>query len=95
MPHNWSGWPGAVCLRCGVEDELEYAIGNGWFDPYKNTWISEKHKRLAELVNGECFADLPPDILKERIAEIRRLRNELEPATDVATGVVTDEPPAI
>lgn len=21
--HNWSGWPGAVCLNCGAEDPRE------------------------------------------------------------------------
>jgi hypothetical protein len=24
--HRWSGWPGAFCLRCGIEDPLETLI---------------------------------------------------------------------
>lgn len=24
--HQWSGWPGAYCLKCGTEDPLESAI---------------------------------------------------------------------
>ncbi len=24
--HRWSGWPGAWCLDCGVEDELEICV---------------------------------------------------------------------
>ena len=26
MTHRWSGWPGAVCLDCGVEDQTEYCV---------------------------------------------------------------------
>ena len=26
--HNWSGWPGAVCLICGVEDVREMCLAN-------------------------------------------------------------------
>lgn len=27
MPnHKWSGWPGAVCLICGAEDQIEYCV---------------------------------------------------------------------
>jgi hypothetical protein len=25
--HRWSGWPGAVCLNCGVDDQREECIG--------------------------------------------------------------------
>lgn len=24
--HRWSGWPGAWCLDCGVEDALEICV---------------------------------------------------------------------
>jgi hypothetical protein len=27
--HRWSGWPGAWCLDCGVEDPHEEALANG------------------------------------------------------------------
>ena len=26
MGHNWSGWPGAFCLNCGIPDPLEECI---------------------------------------------------------------------
>lgn len=26
--HKWSGWPGAWCLDCGVEDQLEICLGD-------------------------------------------------------------------
>jgi hypothetical protein len=24
--HRWSGWPGAICLDCGIEDPLEQCV---------------------------------------------------------------------
>lgn len=29
--HRWSGWPGAWCLDCGMEDPLEIAFAEGNF----------------------------------------------------------------
>lgn len=26
IPHRWSGWPGAMCLDCGVDDQRELCI---------------------------------------------------------------------
>ena len=26
MSHNWSGWPGAWCLDCGIDDPWESAL---------------------------------------------------------------------
>lgn len=26
--HDWSGWPGAICLNCGSEDPLEIALAD-------------------------------------------------------------------
>ena len=31
--HQWSGWPGAFCLKCGAEDKTELAVGDGIIDP--------------------------------------------------------------
>ena len=25
-PHRWSGWPGAICLDCGIEDQREVCL---------------------------------------------------------------------
>jgi hypothetical protein len=27
--HRWSGWPGAWCLDCGMEDPIEIALAEG------------------------------------------------------------------
>jgi hypothetical protein len=29
MTHRWSGWPGAWCLDCGIEDPHETALATG------------------------------------------------------------------
>jgi len=26
--HRWSGWPGAWCMTCGIEDPVENALGD-------------------------------------------------------------------
>jgi len=43
--HRWSGWPGAFCLKCGVEDLMEVAIGCSYYDPFTDTWKSEELKK--------------------------------------------------
>jgi hypothetical protein len=40
--HRWSGWPGAWCLDCGVEDPWEVAIGTGDYDAFEQEWVSEE-----------------------------------------------------
>jgi hypothetical protein len=27
--HWWSGWPGAICLKCGAEDPREISLADG------------------------------------------------------------------
>lgn len=29
MSHRWSGWPGAWCLDCGIEDPVEQCVALG------------------------------------------------------------------
>lgn len=31
--HHWSGWPGAFCMKCGCEDPMEVALGDGLWEP--------------------------------------------------------------
>ncbi len=50
--HWWSGWPGAFCLKCGVDDLMELAIGLCIYDPYTDTWESEAAK--AQYMNSPC-----------------------------------------
>lgn len=28
--HRWSGWPGAYCMLCGIEDPIEIALADGF-----------------------------------------------------------------
>lgn len=42
--HRWSGWPGAFCLYCGTPQMLEIAMGNGYFDPYTDTFDTPEHE---------------------------------------------------
>lgn len=56
MPaHRWSGWPGAWCLDCGIDDPLECALAEGaWITDYavlsdgslldKSYWRSEEDR---------------------------------------------------
>jgi hypothetical protein len=30
--HRWSGWPGAWCLDCGIEDPREICLADGHDD---------------------------------------------------------------
>lgn len=34
--HRWSGWPGAWCLDCGIEDPVEIALAD------RSTWEVEE-----------------------------------------------------
>ena len=77
--HRWSGWPGAYCLDCGVEDALENALADNWFDPITNVWKSDLHRELVELCNGNCAAKMPVEEFKqvrERCREIGALLKE-------------------
>ena len=62
MGHNWSGWPGAYCLKCGAEQALENAIGMNWVDidteGEDDKWKSVVHKEFVELCDKFCPADM-------------------------------------
>jgi hypothetical protein len=39
--HWWSGWPGAVCMKCGEEDKDEICIGDACSCPcHDDFWES-------------------------------------------------------
>ena len=85
MAHNWSGWPGAYCTRCGAEDAFENARGMGWVDlvggdeemPVEK-WKSEKHKQLVLLCNSSCAADMTPEEYKKITEQEIALEKEVE-----------------
>ena len=52
--HTWSGWPGAYCLKCGIDDPLEKAIALNWCDVLTNKWDTEKHKKEVEAILSKC-----------------------------------------
>ena len=43
--HHWSGWPGAWCLDCGLEDPMEHALATNLYDPYTDTWEDTEQAR--------------------------------------------------
>jgi hypothetical protein len=47
--HRWSGWPGAVCLDCGIEDPREICLADGDC-PCADMGIA----------NPECKVGMPP-----------------------------------
>ena len=54
--HHWSGWPGGFCLKCGADHALEYAIGQGWYDPFEDKWnCSQKQREEIEQADSICF----------------------------------------
>lgn len=47
--HRWSGWPGAWCLDCGIEDFMEVAIGISVYEPFTQEWKdTEESKKLQQ-----------------------------------------------
>ena len=54
--HWWSGWPGAICLRCGTEDPLEIGLADNTYDPITGKWDTEEH-RLAFVAASICPVD--------------------------------------
>jgi len=45
--HRFSGWPGAICLKCGRPDPMEEALADGVYDPVTNEWTDERRKEEA------------------------------------------------
>lgn len=80
MGHNWSGWPGACCLKCGVEHALENALGMDWVSIGENgemTWKSPAHERVVNLCDGNCAADMSPEEFKKVQDECEKLMKEI------------------
>jgi len=48
--HRWSGYPGAYCLECGIEDPIEFAVGT-CYSPQNGTW-NKNHPQYNEAKNG-------------------------------------------
>lgn len=37
--HSWSGWPGAYCLGCGIEDAQEICMGGCMCGCHNEFWL--------------------------------------------------------
>lgn len=47
--HRWSGWPHAVCMKCGAEDQLEIGMADNCPDCLINC-------KCTDISNcGECW----------------------------------------
>lgn len=82
--HNWSGWPGAFCQKCGTEDALENAMALNWVNIYPDenntpveTWISVQHKEYVYFVNNNCRADMNIEQLQEFEEKVVEMENIL------------------
>ena len=78
--HNWSGWPGAFCQKCGCEHAIENAMAMNWYSiwplrpeeigpdgkDYGVWWKSDVHKKLVELCDAQCPCDMPSLAEKEK-----------------------------
>jgi hypothetical protein len=63
MRHKWSGWPGAICLNCGISDPIEEALADNLFDPLTDIWKDEKQEEITMWKMSCC----PPLPLPERL----------------------------
>ena len=99
--HQWSGWPGAQCLRCGSEQVLELAVAENWIaftenddgSPGPEEWKSPDHEALVNLCDSYCYADMTPEQIEAHKVKIKELCVKIgwpvgqpkEPDLDVAS----------
>jgi hypothetical protein len=62
--HRWSGWPGAFCLDCGVDDQMELCIAThdvGITCIHGHVQCEENHpmQKCTEHKNEECPGPFP------------------------------------
>lgn len=65
--HQWSGWPGAFCLKCHAEHALENAIGMNWFDPATGKFDTPEHEREVKEADGVC--PINDEVYKQRVQQ--------------------------
>ena len=60
--HRWSGWPGAWCLNCGIEDPSEIGLADGVLvvetdddgEPIGMKWTDKEREKQAIEILREC-----------------------------------------
>lgn len=80
--HNWSGWPGAYCLNCGVEDAVENALAFDWFkfdEKMEIAWKSETLKKYVEYLNEHCLEGATKEEVEEYCKELEEIKNTDDP----------------
>ena len=55
-PHRWSGWPGAYCLDCGVDDKTEWCLAD-------HPHLAIEDVPCLEHRNGQCMSETSKDPL--------------------------------
>lgn len=83
--HQWSGWPGAYCLKCGADHMLEMALAEGWVDcgptpenpEPPNSWTNPDHHKLVDLCDGNCYADMTFEEIEIFDKQVRELCEKL------------------
>jgi hypothetical protein len=81
--HRWSGWPGAYCQECGVEDAAENALGQNWITFESDDSITWKDPLLREYVtylNTHCLADATPEEIEQYKKEVAALEETIKKA---------------
>jgi hypothetical protein len=63
--HHWSGWPGAHCLRCGMEDPTEVCMALEC-----GTWVdcTCSEEAPCEKCSGTGVLSFQPCILHQPVA---------------------------
>jgi len=48
--HKWSGWPGAYCLICGIDDARELCLGDNCRCPCHDEFWKEYNEVMTRKV---------------------------------------------
>jgi len=57
--HWWSGWPGAYCIKCGVEDLYEICIGIVCYCPCHDDFWKSYEDAITEDITKDHEFDIP------------------------------------
>jgi len=60
--HRWSGWPGAICLDCGMEDQIEHCLAVH----DTGLWCVEGHFMCDEHPLNQCPEHVNPPCLGQK-----------------------------
>ena len=81
MAHQWSGWPGCYCQKCGAEHALENALALNWVDideDGQSIWKSEDHQELVNQCDNNCSADMTEEEFKEVQKKCKELGDKIK-----------------